>query len=537
MNISALQSSSMMIQQQSQPQPPTQSQYPMINKQSSPRSDHQIHLESSNQINYPINQMSNDLISKIPKDQISIIPQFSEISKRKYSTSIDQRNYLTVYEYKIFESWVIWDYSSGLVHLTGLWKAIGNSKADIVKLIESSPELESELKRVRGGFLKIQGTWITFETAKKLASKFCYKIRYALVPIFGESFIHECLKPFEKGFGMLRLKVNDEELKKKRTRKRIKISSTLSTAELPNISNQNLLPPLSSNIITNYPQQQQQQQQQQHQQQQQSKYSQKIYSNTDGSSISGMLSLSTSAVPSSSSSAPSSATSNNYSYQQTPISIPISQPLIKNDGLLSVLKAAQDLDNLARFPLKSYSTTGSTSSSSSSSSSSASSASSSMSPSNNSSTSSSYSSLYSASSEQPTSPLNNLTSSNSISTNLSNNFPASTSKYSNNYFISQPSSHSLISYQYSSNGNGSNKDDLLSYTNPLNQKSIISTTNNLPSLSSILPSSLNYSNSILPSSNTTNGKPFGQVGQTATSGSGDGDREIKRKMSINDLLM
>jgi len=35
--------------------------------------------------------------------------------------------------------------------------------ADIVKMIESQPELESQLRRVRGGYLKIQGTWMPYE--------------------------------------------------------------------------------------------------------------------------------------------------------------------------------------------------------------------------------------------------------------------------------------------------------------------------------------------------------------------------------------
>lgn len=30
-------------------------------------------------------------------------------------------------------------------------------------MIESQPELESQLRRVRGGYLKIQGTWMPYE--------------------------------------------------------------------------------------------------------------------------------------------------------------------------------------------------------------------------------------------------------------------------------------------------------------------------------------------------------------------------------------
>lgn len=45
----------------------------------------------------------------------------------------------------------------GYVHFTGIWKSLGNSKADIVKMVDSNPELK--VKKIRGGFLKIQGTW------------------------------------------------------------------------------------------------------------------------------------------------------------------------------------------------------------------------------------------------------------------------------------------------------------------------------------------------------------------------------------------
>ncbi|KAG7885628.1 hypothetical protein KL938_000660 [Ogataea parapolymorpha] len=220
-----------------------------------------LQTDSPNPVRYPIRQIPPAVLARIPKEQQEIIPSVSSITKRKYSTSIDPRNYLTVFEYKINESWIIWDYSSGLVHLTGLWKAIGNSKADIVKLIDSSPELEPDLKRVRGGFLKIQGTWIPFELARKLAARFCYKIRYALVPMFGESFVDECLKPYEKGFGMLRLKVNDDDLKKKRSNRRKKSISSASVpsahariGKKPRSRSQEFeygksLPPLSPSII------------------------------------------------------------------------------------------------------------------------------------------------------------------------------------------------------------------------------------------------------------------------------------------------
>jgi len=35
--------------------------------------------------------------------------------------------------------------------------------ADIVKMVESEPELAARIRRVRGGYLKIQGTWMPYE--------------------------------------------------------------------------------------------------------------------------------------------------------------------------------------------------------------------------------------------------------------------------------------------------------------------------------------------------------------------------------------
>jgi hypothetical protein len=80
------------------------------------------------------------------------------------------------------------DMDDGYILWTGIWKALGNHKgewggfraqcdrhncflpfsyhatllartADIVKMLESQPELATQLRRVRGGYLKIQGQY------------------------------------------------------------------------------------------------------------------------------------------------------------------------------------------------------------------------------------------------------------------------------------------------------------------------------------------------------------------------------------------
>lgn len=153
----------------------------------------------------------------LPPDQLPLIPNpATDIHMRKYATAVDNRNFLTVYEYSLNNQWIIWDYFTGYVHLTGLWKALGHSKADIVKLLETSPDLEPVIKRVRGGFLKIQGTWVPFDIAKTLAARTCFHIRYALVPLFGPDFPASCLKPHEPGFGQLQMRLVDPAARKRR---------------------------------------------------------------------------------------------------------------------------------------------------------------------------------------------------------------------------------------------------------------------------------------------------------------------------------
>ncbi|KAI8098318.1 transcription regulator HTH, apses-type DNA-binding domain-containing protein, partial [Gilbertella persicaria] len=105
------------------------------------------------------------------------------ISKDHYSTSLDPRGYIPVYEYVINNTPIMWDRETGYVHFTGIWKALGNSKSDIVKMVDSNPELGT--KKIRGGFLRIQGTWIPYDYAHLLCKRTAWHIRKELVPMFG----------------------------------------------------------------------------------------------------------------------------------------------------------------------------------------------------------------------------------------------------------------------------------------------------------------------------------------------------------------
>lgn len=76
-----------------------------------------------------------------------------------------------VYEYPLNNQWIMMDIDDGYILWTGIWKALGNSKADIVKMVDSQPDLAPVIRRVRGGYLKIQGTWMPYEVALKLARR------------------------------------------------------------------------------------------------------------------------------------------------------------------------------------------------------------------------------------------------------------------------------------------------------------------------------------------------------------------------------
>lgn len=157
--------------------------------------------------NYPAHEVPQEMRvpTSLPGGTVVMPPLEEDIISKRYATGVDDRNFLTVLEYEVNGQAIIWDYYTGYVHLTGLWKAVGHSKADIVRLLDYSPELEPLIKRVRGGFLKIQGTWVPYDIARKLASRVCYYIRYALVPIFGPTFPSDCMQPDTPGFGMLQM--------------------------------------------------------------------------------------------------------------------------------------------------------------------------------------------------------------------------------------------------------------------------------------------------------------------------------------------
>ncbi|KAJ4474961.1 transcription regulator HTH, apses-type DNA-binding domain-containing protein [Lentinula aciculospora] len=125
------------------------------------------------------------------------------VTKGRYITSSNPRGYTTVYEYPLNGQWIMMDIDDGYILWTGIWKALGNSKADIVKMIDSQPDLAPVIRRVRGGYLKIQGTWLPYEVALQLAQRVAWPLREDLVPLFGPTFPSTCLSPIQPGYGQV----------------------------------------------------------------------------------------------------------------------------------------------------------------------------------------------------------------------------------------------------------------------------------------------------------------------------------------------
>ncbi|CAO3615332.1 unnamed protein product [Cunninghamella blakesleeana] len=76
--------------------------------------------------------------------------------------------------------------------MTKIWKALDYSKDAISKTINKDPDLP--IKKLRGGCLEIQGTWVPYAIAKSMCIKIAGKISHQLIPIFGNEIVDKSTK-------------------------------------------------------------------------------------------------------------------------------------------------------------------------------------------------------------------------------------------------------------------------------------------------------------------------------------------------------
>ncbi|GAA6061066.1 hypothetical protein JCM10212_000109 [Sporobolomyces blumeae] len=137
-------------------------------------------------------------------------PTEKEVHSRHYMiclslgpSTIFSGSLVPVFEYTVGANKIMVDQESGYTLITSIWKALGRQKADVVRLIESQPTIAPVVRKIRGGILDIQGTWLPFEVSRKLAQRVAWPIRDDLIPLFGPSFPASCLAPGSPGFGDL----------------------------------------------------------------------------------------------------------------------------------------------------------------------------------------------------------------------------------------------------------------------------------------------------------------------------------------------
>lgn len=105
----------------------------------------------------------------------------------------------------------MWDYNNGLVRVTPFFKACKFSKTTPAKALNANEGLKELSHSITGGALVAQGYWMPYPCARAICLTFAHDIRWALTPIFGPSFIRECLHPTD--LGSQRWKIDPEVIR------------------------------------------------------------------------------------------------------------------------------------------------------------------------------------------------------------------------------------------------------------------------------------------------------------------------------------
>ncbi|KAI4716657.1 hypothetical protein E4T48_07112 [Aureobasidium sp. EXF-10727] len=95
---------------------------------------------------------------------------------------------------------VMWDYQIGLVRITPFFKACNYPKTQPNKVLSLNSGLRELSFSITGGAIAAQGYWMPYGCARAVCATFCWNLRWALSPIFGPSFIRDCLPPNHPGF-------------------------------------------------------------------------------------------------------------------------------------------------------------------------------------------------------------------------------------------------------------------------------------------------------------------------------------------------
>ncbi|KAH8173113.1 APSES transcription factor Xbp1 [Sarocladium implicatum] len=172
------------------------------------------HSEGMDQIRYPpfnnLDANAHRLAMRFNVEPLgAIVP-----SPRPVSYNSDKRelkaktglNKFHVFQYSFQlegedKKWVVmWDFRLGLVRFTPFFKCLKYSKTAPARMVNVNPGLDEIKYNITGGSTHAQGYWVPYHCARELATKFCYHIAGALIPIFGPNFPDDCLHPNSPSF-------------------------------------------------------------------------------------------------------------------------------------------------------------------------------------------------------------------------------------------------------------------------------------------------------------------------------------------------
>ncbi|KAI5848885.1 hypothetical protein BZA05DRAFT_475205 [Tricharina praecox] len=119
---------------------------------------------------------------------------------------ITGRHEFNLYEYSFVANntlgeptrwWIMWDYSTGFVRVHDFFNCCKPGKTEPGNALK--PSINSNLAaicpNITGGQLHAQGYWFPYEAARAMATRFCWRIRFALTIVFGKDFPRDCLDP------------------------------------------------------------------------------------------------------------------------------------------------------------------------------------------------------------------------------------------------------------------------------------------------------------------------------------------------------
>ncbi|RMZ73847.1 APSES transcription factor Xbp1 [Pyrenophora seminiperda CCB06] len=141
----------------------------------------------------PYNSEKKDFLDKTGRDAFESKFCLPYLGSDINSTIVFQYTYKRPGEDK--EYVVVWDYNVGLVRMTPFFKSCKYSKTIPAKALRENPGLKEISYSITGGALVCQGYWMPYHAARAIAATFCYDIRWALTPVFGDDFPSTCLSP------------------------------------------------------------------------------------------------------------------------------------------------------------------------------------------------------------------------------------------------------------------------------------------------------------------------------------------------------